>query len=68
MTSIHSFKVDMLIHVIAEDEQTARAHLDQHGGYVSECDVELVKTIEIAPSKTLGLVEPNGAPTLTVVE
>lgn len=65
MTSIFSFKVEMLIHVVGEDADSARNQLDQHGGYVGAREVELVKTIEFAKSKP---IEVAGSPTLTVVE
>lgn len=43
-TQCFSYEVKMLVHVIAEDEITARTQLDEKGGIVTKRDVELVNT------------------------
>lgn len=41
-TSIFSYKVEMLVHIVADEEIAARAQLDEKGGIVTKRDVELV--------------------------
>ena len=47
MTKVHTFKVTMVIEIIADDRQQARKQLDQQGGHVSQREVELVNTTPI---------------------
>lgn len=60
----------MLIHVVGEDEESARAHLDQHGGYVGAREVSLVNETPIsAKDENLSQLMGKPAPTkLTVVD
>ena len=39
-----SYEVIMLVHVIADDEITAKKQLDDQGGIVTQRDVKLVNT------------------------
>ena len=39
-----SYEVIMLVHVIADDEITAKKQLDEQGGIVTKRDVKLVNT------------------------
>jgi hypothetical protein len=39
-----SYEVNMLVHIIADDEITAKAQLDEKGGIVTKRDVKLVNT------------------------
>ena len=48
MSSVYTFRVDMVVQVLAENAEQAREQLDQHGGYMSERNVELLNTTEIA--------------------
>ncbi len=48
MSSVYTFHVDMTVQVLAETEEQARGLLDQQGGYLSERNVELLHTTEIA--------------------
>ena len=41
-TQCFSYEVSMLVHVIADDEQDARAQLDEKGGIMTKRDVKLV--------------------------
>jgi hypothetical protein len=41
-TQCFSYEVKMLVHVISEDETTARTQLDEKGGIVTKRDVQLV--------------------------
>lgn len=39
-----SYEVTMLVHIIANDETTAKSQLDEQGGIVTKRDVKLVNT------------------------
>ena len=43
-TQCFSYEVVMLVHIIADDEITAKAQLDDKGGIVTKRDVKLVNT------------------------
>ena len=43
-TQCFSYEVVMLVHIIADDETTAQAQLDEKGGIVTKRDVKLVNT------------------------
>jgi len=43
-TQCFSYEVTMLVHVIADDEATAKTQLDDKGGIVTKRDVKLVHT------------------------
>ena len=43
-TQCFSYEVNMLVHIIADDETTAKAQLDEKGGIVTKRDVKLVNT------------------------
>ena len=43
-TQCFSYEVTMLVHIIAEDEKTAKSQLDEKGGIVTKRDVKLVNT------------------------
>lgn len=43
-TQCFSYEVTMLVHVIADNEQTAQSQLDEKGGIVTKRDVKLVNT------------------------
>ena len=43
-TQCFSFEVTMLVHVIADDETTAKGQLDEKGGIVTKRDVKLLNT------------------------
>ena len=46
-TQCFSYEVNMLVHVIADDEATAKAQLDEKGGIVTKRDVKLVNTVTL---------------------
>jgi len=46
-TQCFSYEVTMLVHVIADNEQTAQSQLDEKGGIVTKRDVKLVNTITL---------------------
>ena len=43
-TQCFSYEVNMLVHIIADNEVTAKAQLDEKGGIVTKRDVKLVNT------------------------
>ena len=43
-TQCFSFEVVMMVHVIADNEATAKTQLDDKGGIVTKRDVKLVNT------------------------
>lgn len=44
LTQCFSYEVVMLVHIIADDETTAKAQLDEKGGIVTKRDVKLVNS------------------------
>jgi len=43
-TQCFSYEVKMLVHIIADNETTAKNQLDEKGGIVTKRDVKLVNT------------------------
>jgi hypothetical protein len=43
-TQCFSYEVIMLVHIIADNETTAKTQLDEKGGIVTKRDVKLVNT------------------------
>ena len=50
-TQVFSFQVNMLVHVIADNEDSAKTQLDEKGGIVTKRDVELVNTVTLYGEK-----------------
>ena len=50
-TALYSYKVEMLVHVIADDAIDARKKLDDQGGIVTKRDVELLNTSNLYGEK-----------------
>lgn len=46
-TSCYSYKVEMIIQILAKDEKTAREQLDRSGGYTSSRKVNLMDAVEL---------------------
>ena len=46
-TQCFSYEVNMLVHIIADDETTAKTQLDDKGGIVTKRDVKLVNTVTL---------------------
>lgn len=44
MTHCFSYEVTMLVHIIADDETTARSQLDDKGGIVTKREVKLLNS------------------------
>lgn len=49
--SVFTYAVSMIVSVFAEDEEKARASLNENGGFVSHREVELKDTCEIYKPK-----------------
>jgi hypothetical protein len=52
MSAVYTYKVTMVVEVIAKDKETALKILDEHGGYVTERKVDYMTTT-IIPSISL---------------
>ena len=50
-TQVFSFQVNMLVHVIADNEDSAKTQLDEKGGIVTKRDVELLNTVTLYGEK-----------------
>jgi hypothetical protein len=50
-SQVFSYEVVMLVHIIADDEETARLQLDEKGGIVTKRDVQLLNTITLYGEK-----------------
>lgn len=46
-TSCFTYKVEMIIQILAEDEESARDQLDKNGGYVTSRKVKLMDSINL---------------------
>lgn len=50
-TQCFSYEVTMLVHIIADDETTAKSQLDEKGGIVTKRDVKLLNAVELYGEK-----------------
>jgi hypothetical protein len=46
-TSCYSYKVEMVIQILAEDEESARSQLDKNGGYITSRTVTLMDAVPL---------------------
>ena len=46
-TQCFSYEVTMLVHIIADDEATAKAQLDEKGGIMTKRDVKLLNAVKL---------------------
>lgn len=46
-TQCFSYEVNMLVHIIADNEATAQAQLNEKGGIVTKREVKLVNTVTL---------------------
>lgn len=44
VTQVFSYEVTMLVHIVADDQESAKAQLDEKGGIVTKRDVELLNS------------------------
>lgn len=46
-TQCFSYEVTMLVHIIADDEETAKSQLDEKGGIMTKREVKLLNTVTL---------------------
>ena len=46
-TNCYSYKVEMIIQILAGDEESARSELDKNGGYVTARKVKLMDSVPL---------------------
>ncbi len=46
-TSCFTYKVEMIIQILAADEPTARAQLDEKGGYITSRKVSFMDSMQV---------------------
>jgi len=47
LTQCFSYEVVMLVHIIADDETTAKTQLDEKGGIVTKREVKLLNAVKL---------------------
>lgn len=50
-TSCYTYKVEMIIQILAEDEKTASDQLEKSGGYVTSRKVNLLDVVALTNSQ-----------------
>jgi hypothetical protein len=51
VTQLFSYEVVMLVHIVADDEEIAKAQLDEKGGIVTKRDVKLLNSVTLYGEK-----------------
>lgn len=51
VTQVFSYEVKMVVHIIADDEKTAKQQLDEKGGIVTKRDVKLLNSVVLYGEK-----------------
>ena len=51
VTQLFSYEVVMLVHIVADSEETAKGQLDEKGGIVTKRDVKLLNTTTLYGEK-----------------
>ena len=51
-TQCFGYEVKMLVHIIADDQDSAKVQLDEKGGIVTKRDVELLNSIVLFGEET----------------
>lgn len=46
-TKCYSYEVTMLVHIISDNDETAKTQLDEKGGIVTKRDVKLLNSVEL---------------------
>ena len=54
LTQCFTYEVTMLVHIIADDEATAKSQLDEKGGIVTQREVKLLNTQTLYGEKENG--------------
>ena len=47
VTQVFSYEVVMLVHIVADNETTAKEQLDEKGGIVTKRDVKLLNAVNL---------------------
>jgi hypothetical protein len=53
-TTCYTYKVEMIVQILAADEVTARAQLDDKGGYVTSRKVSFMDSVQVYKGNQLG--------------
>lgn len=53
-TSCYTYKVEMIIQILAADETTARSQLDEKGGYITSRQVTFMDSVQVYKGNKLG--------------
>jgi hypothetical protein len=51
VTQLFTYEVVMLVHIVADSEETAKAQLDEKGGIVTKREVKLLNTATLYGEK-----------------
>jgi hypothetical protein len=51
VTQLFSYEVVMLVHIVADDEATAKSQLDEKGGIVTKREVKLLNAVTLYGEK-----------------
>ena len=63
-TSCFTYKVEMILQILADNEETARMQLDEKGGYITSRKVTFMDSVQVYKGNKLttkgkGIPEPN---------
>ena len=53
-TTCYTYKVEMIIQILAADEATAKSQLDEKGGYITSRKVTFMDSIQVYKGNQLG--------------
>ena len=53
-TTCCTYKVEMIIQILAADETTAKAQLDEKGGYITSRKVTFMDSVQVYKGNQLG--------------
>jgi hypothetical protein len=51
VTQVFSYEVVMLVHIVADDETSAKSQLDEKGGIVTKREVKLLNAVTLYGEK-----------------
>lgn len=53
-TTCYTYKVEMIIQILAADEATAKSQLDEKGGYITSRKVTFMDSVQVYKGNQLG--------------
>jgi hypothetical protein len=53
-TTCYTYKVEMIIQILAADEATAKSQLDDKGGYITSRKVTFMDSVQVYKGNQLG--------------